>query len=95
MSNILTRDEINQLIDAVETWSRTNEVPGSKLFSMMMGNMGDPEKSKEMIDSFHEEMSRKANSKREQGILLQAKLIRMRDQADLDEAKEFLKNGDK
>ena len=89
----LTRDEFNQLIDAVETWSRTNEVNGNKFMSMMADSMGDPEKGKQMIEAFNEEMQRKATSKREQGILLQAKLIQLRDKADINEAAQFLKNG--
>jgi hypothetical protein len=89
----LTREDINQLIDAVETWSRTNEVDGSKMLSMMMGNMGDPQKSKEMIEAFNDEMRRKSASKREQGILLQAKLIQLRDKMDISRAADFLKTG--
>ena len=90
----LSRDEFNQLIEAVETWSRTREVNGNKFMSMMVESMGDPEKSKAMIDAFNEEMQRKAASKRERGILLQAKLIQMRDKADINEAAQFLKRGD-
>ena len=90
---MLNREDINQLIEAVEVWSRTNEVDGRQMLAMMSGSLGEPDKSKEMIDAFHEEMQRKSKSKREQGILLQAKLIQWRDQMDISGAADFLKKG--
>ena len=91
----LTRDEINQLIDAVETWSQTNEAPSNHMLSMMIGSIGNAEKSKEVAAALNEEMRRKAKARREQGILLQAKLIQLRDKADINEAAQFLRNGDR
>lgn len=91
----LTSEEINTLLEAVEMWKEMVQVEGHQL-AAVFGSMasGDEEQIKAAMTNAHEEARRKRTSRKEQGILLQAKLIQMRDSKDINEAAEFLKKGD-
>jgi len=91
----LTSEEINLLLEAVETWKEMMPVDGHELAEMMSGVLlGDKEQIKAAMTNVHEEARRKRILRKEQGILIQAKLIQIRDSRDVNEAAEFLKKGD-
>lgn len=85
---MLTRQDLDTLIEAVEAWEREDA------FGDMMGDMltslvcrDDPiakakieeERAKQKI-----ERDQKRTTKKERGIMLRAKLIQLRDSADAD-----------
>ena len=91
---MLTQDDYNTLIEAVEIWKDMMPMEGHQFGDMMTAlTSGDSDKLKSVLTNTKEEVGRKRQSRKEQAILLQAKLIQMRDAADLQEVIQSLKTG--
>ena len=89
---MLSSDEINMLLEAIEIWKEMTPVESGNMVAIMNGIVtGDQEEMKAVIHNALEEAHRKRTSRKERGILLQAKLIEMRDKMDVSEAAEFLR----
>lgn len=71
----LTIEEINTLMDALDTWQK--ESMGSALMSGMLGMaiIGDREKAEAYLDEKQTEAKAKMQSREEITILLKAKLV--------------------
>jgi hypothetical protein len=86
----LTVAEINTLIEAVDAWISADKT-NSMLAGLFMGALisqgedGDPEKGKEAMNKMMEGSEEKKKSREDQGTLLKAKLIMMRDKAEVKE----------
>jgi len=90
---MLTQEDFNTLLEAVELWKDMMPMEGNQLGEIVQGFMsGDKEQAMARVRAAAEEAGRKHRSRKEQGILLQAKLIQMRDKADLQEVAEFIKH---
>lgn len=93
---MLTQEDINLLLEAVETWKDIMPVEGHHMEVMMSGIVsGNPEQFKEAMGKAVEEAGRKRRSRKEQAILIQAKLIQMRDKMDVQEALQSASKGEK
>lgn len=90
----LNQDEIRTLLDALEVWKDMLPMEGDDAAHMIRGLMsGDRDQIQEAVKKAADESYRKRMSRKETAILLQAKLIQMRDAMDVQVGSEFLRRG--
>lgn len=89
---MLSQDDIKVLLDAVEMWKDAMPMEGAHMVGVMHGMMqGDEQQIKEALVKAAQEAERKRTTRKETGILLQAKLIQMRDQLIVKEELNLLR----
>ena len=86
---MLTRDDVNVLIEALEAWEYKDiggEVLGSMLVAML-GSGADPiakEKMRQQQDEDRERYKQERQARKERAIGIKARLLEMRDRIDAD-----------
>ena len=83
----LTKQDINTLIEAVEAWEKSSETEGlmGHMFGLMTcTNEVQYKNMREEQDRMKAADAAKKTAIKERGVLLRAKLISIRDEADVD-----------
>jgi hypothetical protein len=86
-------DEIEFLLIALDAYEQSfnSNALNTSLLSLMI--LSDKEEAKLMMEQSIVEAQNEANKVKDRIVLMKAKLIQMRDQATIQEAKDFLKSG--
>lgn len=86
---MLTSDEINLLIEALETWESEGGIEAALIATLMTRDK--PEREAEaFIEERHREFKGQQRLKKERSIMLKAKLLQLRDKAEVEELVEEL-----
>lgn len=85
-------DEIKNLMEALDAWEdvKPTETLMNGLLAMLVGGEENLNEVKAAVDEKMEEANKIRDMRKEQAILLKAKLLGLRDQAEASEAAEFL-----